>query len=253
MLCPRGSPCSSQQSQRPEKNARSQAGPTESTYIGNQAPGNAALPSPQEPEGQGEQFRVAEGRTADCRGRAPRAEWQEPAVASIRGGPRSPARSPTPGSPDRRSGCGTTFPGQLGMGHKPATPTRPCGRPLSFWQDPLGLAGRVGREGSTFTHHRKGDPAPPPVAPGPKGPLTLSHLSHWAVSWSSRESMPASPRPGAPVPAAAANAATSTRAPPPSSGSDDIFLPAGRGEAGAGRGEPAREPPASGRKMTRSP
>lgn len=131
------------------------------------------LPSPQEPEGQREPFWVAGGRTADCRGRAPRAEWQELAVASIRGGPRSPARSPTPGSPDRRSGCGTTFPGLLGMGHKPATPTRPGGRPLSFWQDPLGLAGWAVREGSTFTHHRKGDPEPPPVARGPKGPPHL--------------------------------------------------------------------------------
>lgn len=107
------------------------------------------------------------------------------------------------------------------------------------------------REGKGGTAARKaarrlgsGQGTPRLLRAQPLSPLTLSHCSHRAVSWSSRASIPG------PLPSRAAVAIPAL--PPPSSGGGDLTLPAGSGEAEAGAERTDREPAGSLRKMTRS-
>ena len=121
-----------------------------------------------------------------------------------------------------------------------AGPARPCGvggEGRKHFHSPQERESRT----SPGRSRPQGTPSPCPIsATGPSpGPAGSPCLRRRLPEPSSQLPPPTPPPP--------------TALPPPSSGGGKTFLPAGRGEAGAGRGDPAREPPASRRKMTRSP
>lgn len=201
-----------------------------------------------------------------------RSERRESMPASIRGDSRARRRSDQPRLAPRLSDLQPRPVGGLVLSRDFLSPTnsesaacrggpgRPGGRHVVLHRllgEPWGPAGGEGRGGEggsaagcAAPAERAGDPAPPPGAPRSPAPLTLSHCSHRAVSWSSRGSMPAPLPPGAAV---AAAAATISALPPPSSGGGAIGLPPGGDTRRLGRGEEARAPAGPGKRTRSAP